>query len=114
MSARALACINGLALSLSQENGPTDNVTLDTQHGALSITEVSSKEHVSDPSQTLQSGTYDAPGTINSSVSHNDVVAKDADEHVEPAKHSDEEESNAEQDRLTDDEDEGNGQISAR
>ena len=100
--------VNGLALSQGQENGPTENVTSDTQHGALSITEASSKEHGSDPSQTLQSGTYDAPGTINSSVSHNDGVAEDADEHVDPAKHSDEEKSNAEQDRLTDDE--GNGE----
>ena len=101
--------VNGLALSPSQENGPTENITSDTQHIALSITAASSKEHGSGPIQTLESGTYEASGPINSSVSDNDGDAKNADEHVDPVKHS-AEELTAEQDRLNDDEGEGEGE----
>ena len=97
--------VNGLALDPSQEKGATENIASDTQHAASSITEASTKKHGSDPTQTLQSGTCDAPGTINSSVSVNDDKAKDADKPVEPAKYSADHETTAEQDRLTDDED---------
>ena len=102
--------VNGLALSPSQGKGPTENVTTDIQHDALSITEAAPKEHGSDLNQTLQSDTGDAPGNINSSVSDNDGDAKDADGHVDPTKHSAEEESNAEQDPFTDDEDGWDGE----
>ena len=99
--------VNGLGLTPGQENGPTENVTSDTQNSALSITEASLKEHVSDLSQTLESGTNEAPGPINSSVSDNDGDAKITDEHVDPAEHSTEEEPTMEQDRLTENEYEG-------
>ena len=98
--------VNDLALSPSEENGAIENITSDTQHNAMSITEASSKEHGSDTSQTLESGINDASGPIDSSVLDNDGDAKNADEYFDPAKHSDEEKSTAEQDHLTDDEDE--------
>ena len=103
--------VSGVALSPSQENWSTQNITGDIQSGALSNTEASSKENTSDSSQTLRSGTHGAPETIIPAVSDGDVDAKDADEHVDAAKHSADEELNAEQDRLTDDEGGGEGEY---
>ena len=97
--------VNGLAHSPSQGNEPTEDVTSDTQDGALSITEASPEEDASDRSQTMQPGTDDAPGIIKSLELDNDGDAEDVDELVGPAKNSAGEEPTVEQDRLPDDED---------